>query len=118
MVELALILPILLILFMGAVEFGRIFHAYLVITNASREGARVAVLGKADDQIISRVNEVTAGLDSTRLQTDITPASTERKSGVLSTVEVRYSISLVFPLFETLIPNPVTIASKTTMRVE
>lgn len=55
LVELALVLPVLLVLFMGTVEFGRIFHSYLVITNASREGARVAVLGGADTAISDRV---------------------------------------------------------------
>lgn len=118
MVELALVLPVLLMLFMGTVEFGRIFHSYLVITNASREGARVAVLGGADTAISSRVGQTTASLDSTKLQTTVTPASADRKSGVLSTVEVRYRISLIFPLFDVFIPNPLPVTSRTTMRVE
>jgi Flp pilus assembly protein TadG len=118
MVELALVLPILLVLLMGAVEFGRIFHSYLIITNASREGARVAVLGSADTSINSRVSQVTSTLDSTKLRTSITPNPDQRQSGALTTVEVRYSMSLVFPFFDTFIPNPLTITSRTTMRVE
>lgn len=118
MVELALALPILLVLFMGTVEFGRIFHSYLVITNASREGARVAVLGGADTAITNRVAQVTGSLDSTSLQTTITPAPANRKSGVMATVQVRYQVNLVFPLFEVFIPDPLPITSRTTMRVE
>lgn len=118
MVELALVLPILLVLLMGAVEFGRIFHSYLIITNASREGARVAVLGSEDANVNSRVGQVTSTLDSTKLLTSITPDPAQRQSGALATVEVRYSISLVFPLFDTFVPNPLTITSRTTMRVE
>ena len=43
-VELALILPILLLLLMGIVELGRIFMAQHTITNATREGARIGSL--------------------------------------------------------------------------
>jgi len=118
MVELAMVLPILLILFMGVVEFGRIFHSYLIITNASREGARVAVLGRADTDISDRVSVTTAGLDSAQLQTNITPETDERVSGSLATVEVSYSISLIFPLFDSFVPNPLTMVSRTTMRIE
>ncbi|HQF02856.1 MAG TPA: TadE/TadG family type IV pilus assembly protein [Phycicoccus sp.] len=44
-VEFALILPILLVLIGGIVDFGRAFFAQVVITNAAREGARAAVVG-------------------------------------------------------------------------
>ena len=39
LVELALILPIFLLLIAGAVDLGRLFYAYVAITNASKEGA-------------------------------------------------------------------------------
>lgn len=42
MVELALVLFILLLLVAGVADFGRVFNSYVVITNASREGARYA----------------------------------------------------------------------------
>ena len=38
-VEFALILPIFLILIAGAIDLGRLFYAYVAITNASKEGA-------------------------------------------------------------------------------
>lgn len=118
MVELALVLPILLVLFMVVVEFGRVFHAYLIITNASREGARVAVVGKSDEDITARVDETAAELDSARLAATVSPEPALRKTGELCTVEVSYSVSLVFPPFGTILPNPLPIASSTTMRVE
>lgn len=118
MVELALVLPILLVLFMGIIEFGRVYHSYLVITNASREGARVAILGGSDDAISARVGEVTADLDQTKIQTVVTPVPAERKSGELAKIDVQYKIPLVFPLFDIVIPNPLPLSSKTVMRVE
>ena len=44
LVELAIILPLLLIILLGTIDFGRVFYAYVTITNASREGARYGSL--------------------------------------------------------------------------
>jgi Flp pilus assembly protein TadG len=43
-VELAIILPLLLIILLGIIDFGRVFYAYVTVTNASREGARYGAL--------------------------------------------------------------------------
>ena len=40
LVEAAVFVPILIMLLAAAVDFGRIFDAYIVLTNAAREGAR------------------------------------------------------------------------------
>jgi hypothetical protein len=40
LVETAVVLPILLLLVAAIVDFGRAFDAYIVLTNAAREGAR------------------------------------------------------------------------------
>ena len=39
LVEFALILPLLLMLVLGAIDFGRLFYTKIIITNAAREGA-------------------------------------------------------------------------------
>lgn len=39
LLEMALMIPILLVLIIGALEFGRLFYTKIVITNAAREGA-------------------------------------------------------------------------------
>ena len=44
LVEFALVLPMLLFVVLGIAEFGFIFQRYEVLTNAAREGARLAVL--------------------------------------------------------------------------
>lgn len=38
-IELVLVLPILLLLIIGAIEYGRLISAKIVVTNAAREGA-------------------------------------------------------------------------------
>jgi hypothetical protein len=47
LVELALLLPILVVMVLGIIDFGRLIHARLVITNVSREGGSI---GSRTDQ--------------------------------------------------------------------
>ena len=42
LVEFAIVVPLLLLILAGVVDFGYAFHDYIIITNAAREGARVA----------------------------------------------------------------------------
>src|ERR1700757_2257284 len=44
MIEMAFTLPMLLLVAVGIFEFGRAFQTWEVLTNAAREGARVAIL--------------------------------------------------------------------------
>ncbi len=47
-VEFALVLPLLLIVVFGLIDFGRALNQQIELTQAAREGARVAALGGAD----------------------------------------------------------------------
>ena len=38
--EFALMLPVLMLILLGALDLGRVYNAYVAVTNASREGAR------------------------------------------------------------------------------
>jgi len=44
LVEMAMVLPVLAILTFGLVDFGRAYYFQVSVTNAAREGARVAIL--------------------------------------------------------------------------
>lgn len=65
--EFVLVIPILLLLVFGIVEFGLAFRTHQIVTNSAREGARVAVLpSTTDEQIVEDVVEhrlESAGLD-------------------------------------------------------
>lgn len=56
LVETAITLPLLLLVAVGIFEFGRAYQTWLVLTNAAREGARLAVLpyqaADAPEQIV------------------------------------------------------------------
>ena len=49
LIEFAIVLPICCCSLLGIVDFGFLFQRYEVVTNAAREGARVAVLPGFDD---------------------------------------------------------------------
>lgn len=56
LVEFALVLPLMLLVLLAILDFGLLFQRYHVVTNAAREGARVAVLpGYADADVQTRV---------------------------------------------------------------
>jgi len=54
-VEFALVLPVLLGIVMGIIDFGWLERNTLVITNAAREGARAASLGQPTSTIKARI---------------------------------------------------------------
>ena len=56
LLEVALTLPLMLLVAVGIFEFGRAYQTWQVLTNAAREGARVAVLpGTNDEAVRARV---------------------------------------------------------------
>lgn len=53
LVEFTLVLPFLLLLALGLVEAGYTMYHYLLLSNANREGVRLASKGRFEDQVIS-----------------------------------------------------------------
>jgi Flp pilus assembly pilin Flp len=118
LVEMALVLPLLCLLILGIVEFGRIFNTYLVVTNASREGARAAAVGKGDTQVVAAVKQAAITIEADQLVIVIDPPGEERVRGNGVQVEVRYDLPLVAPVITSMLPNPFPIRAAATMRVE
>jgi Flp pilus assembly protein TadG len=54
LVEAAITIPLLLLVSAGIFEFGRAYQTWQVITNAAREGARVAVLPSATSGAVTQ----------------------------------------------------------------
>ncbi|MGI6488868.1 MAG: pilus assembly protein [Syntrophomonadaceae bacterium] len=118
LVELALVLPILLLLLMGIIEFGRIFFSYLTITELAREGARYGVVGHSDAQIISHIENHSTVLDALDMGIDISPPDLVRQRGDGLTITVNYSVDLIVPFPEGVVPDPVPLMASCTMRME
>lgn len=120
LVELALILPIIVLLLFGTVEFGRVFHSYINITSAVREGARLGAVGRTDIEIEDRIREsVTLANADTQLSIlKIYPVESARTPGIPVEIEIQYDLPLVTPLLGDILPNPVPLKASATMRHE
>lgn len=119
MVEMALVLPLLLLLVFGIIEFGRIFNAYLVVNNASREGARYAAVGKAYSDITPEINNLTSTLGTVTVE--FTPSNgDDREEGKSVQVKISHTLPLITPIVGPLISgdDELVIEASTTMRVE
>jgi hypothetical protein len=62
LVEFALIVPIMLALLLGIMEFGWLAKTKLQLSNAAREGARDAAIGLSTSSIETRIRNRSAGL--------------------------------------------------------
>ncbi|PKM44519.1 MAG: pilus assembly protein TadG [Firmicutes bacterium HGW-Firmicutes-8] len=120
-VEMALVLPILLMLIFGIVEFGRILNTYMIVTDLSREGARKGAVGGTDGEIGATVrnNAAAADLEQDDVSVNIVPAAASKRSrGTSVEVQVSYPVDIIAPVIGTIIGDPYVVTSQTTMRVE
>jgi Flp pilus assembly pilin Flp len=118
-VEFALLLPLLVLLLFGLIQFGLAFNTRIQATNAAREGARMAVVGIDDWTDVGggvafwdavRQDAGLGDLDNCVLNT------TDVVGGTL-TVTFDYPLDLVIPFM----PNPPSWRTGTataTMRIE
>ncbi|HEX6685086.1 MAG TPA: TadE/TadG family type IV pilus assembly protein [Candidatus Limnocylindrales bacterium] len=95
-VEMALLLPLLLLLVFGIVDFGRMLHAQITVTEAAREGARAAVILNSRAAAQSRVDRVMNGATVDVLPDD-TPCDTTAP-GADATVKVSARFEFVTPV--------------------
>jgi TadE-like protein len=70
-VEFALVLPLLLLMVFGTVDFGYLVNRNTMVNNATREGAREAIFNPDVAAIEARVRSVTPTLDQTQLTVDV-----------------------------------------------
>lgn len=116
-VEFALVLPVFILILVGIMEFGLVFHQYLVVTSASREGARVAALGGTDAEVGTMVNNAAATINRGLLTVNVTPV--QRVKGQSVTVQVTNLVPINAPLIAQVFPqNPFPVRGTTVMRVE
>ncbi|HOU14179.1 MAG TPA: TadE/TadG family type IV pilus assembly protein [Anaerolineae bacterium] len=115
LVEFALILPILLLVVIGTIEFARIFLIYVNVSNAAREGARYGMVNPTDYIGINQrvadsvVLSIPSNL-SVLIRYDTGPGGTEYTDpnnvavGHRVIVEVQYQVDALTPIFAPFVP--------------
>jgi Flp pilus assembly protein TadG len=116
MVEFAIVLPLLLLLLLGILQFGVVFNNYITLTDATRAGARQAAVGRSvadpTGAAVSRVRASAANLDQAKLAVAV-QSSWAQGADVTVTASYPYSISLLG-----LVVHSGALNSVTTERVE
>jgi len=117
-VEFAVVLPLLILLICGSIEFGLLVYNKQVVTNASREAVRAGIAGETDltsivtnycdSRLIGLKNSITADL------LDITITPPDAQNDLTVRVSLTYDL-----LFAGLVGIDQTIISgQTVMRME
>ncbi|WDI41324.1 TadE/TadG family type IV pilus assembly protein [Bremerella sp. P1] len=120
--EFAIVAPLFFLLIFGMIEYGRMVMVQQVITNASREGARRAVLdGATTTGVVSAVNEIldSAAVDSDAADVIVSPDPPENAGfGGAVTVTVQIPFAKVSWLPSPMYLGSTTLEAKTAMRRE
>jgi Flp pilus assembly protein TadG len=98
MTEFALVLPILVVLLFGVIQFGIVFNNYITVTDAVRAGARKGAVGRhlqnPNAAVVQSVRDAATDLRQSDL--NITVASSwQSGESVTVTGSYPYSISLL-----------------------
>ena len=93
-VEFALLLPLLLLLVFGIIDFGRALNAQITLTQAARTGARLAALGQPN--VASATQAAATGLSPVTVA--VTPCPSGATQTTAAVVTASYSFSFVTPI--------------------
>lgn len=115
-VEFALVLPLLLLVVFGVIDFGRMLNAQISLTQAAREGARWDALGQSG--IPARVTAAAPGLSPGPTTTVLSTCPANAAIGASAQVRASYTFSFVTPFgaISTLLggPSPGTLTLTST----
>jgi len=118
MVELALVLPVLVLILLAIIQLGLLYNRYVTITDATRAGARMASVSRsAGDPVgvtTQAVRDSASDLDQSKLGVTVTPGLPWSNGGqVTVTTTYPYSINLLG-----IVVKSGTMTSTTKERVE
>lgn len=97
LVEAAFVLPILILLVFGIVEFGRAYNAQISLTHAAREGAREYAITQDENSAEQVAENAAPSLDETNMTFTFGPCN----PGQPAQVTIAYPFEYDIPLFGT-----------------
>lgn len=121
LVEFAIVLPLLMLVVMGAIGLGYILVANQVVTYAAREGARTASQINDNQQINGAVTGIISNLDKNtdRTKINVVPLDTtdpSRTRGNNISVEVVYTVPFKIPIISS--SDNYQVRSKSIAKIE
>ena len=116
LVEVALVLPLLLLLFMGIFDFGRAVVAYNTVGNGARGAMRAAIVDQNVTVIRDAALRQMTSLNADGVTVTYTPCTTV-EIGCAASIEVSYAWSPITPIIGSIV-GPITLSSSTSMLIE
>ena len=105
--EMALVLPVILVILAGVVDLGRLYYVTVALTDAAGEGATYAAIDPSNtDEIIARTQASTGGLVQVGTE-QVTVDCPSVTAGSTVTVSVSYDFTVATPLVNLLVPDGV-----------
>jgi Flp pilus assembly protein TadG len=104
--EMALVLPVILIILAGVLDLGRLYFVTVALTDAAAEGATFAAidLSATPDEILGRAQAASGGLvplDAGMITVECPVVA----PGAPVTVTVGYTFTVATPLINLIVPN-------------
>ncbi len=111
--EVALVLPVILLILAGVLDLGRLYYVTVALTDAAGEGATYAAINPNDtDQIISRAQSAAEGLVQIQTENVIVDCPSVSPGNPV-TVTVGYDFTLATPLLNMIVRDGVLRLSGT-----
>jgi Flp pilus assembly protein TadG len=92
-VEMAIVLPLLLLVLIGIIEFGRVLNVQVSLTQAAREGARYAAIHHSDSSLDVSAVALAAAPSLSGLPVTVTHNAGSCTSGTNVTVTTKVTMS-------------------------
>jgi Flp pilus assembly protein TadG len=109
-VEFALVAPILIMLLLGIMEFGRAYSVQATLTNAAREGVRAMAISNTQASARTAAKNAAGQLNPALADGNVTFSAASCAVGSQVTVTISYNLSTM-----TGIAGPFTMTGKGTM---
>jgi Flp pilus assembly protein TadG len=113
-VEMALVLPVLILLILGIAEFGRAYNAQITLTTAAREGARVMAISNDSDLAKARTISASSNLNPPLPPDNVTPSACIAALAGTTPPQTTVTITYQLPTL-TGIAGPFTLKAKGVM---
>lgn len=92
-VEFALLAPVLVLLLLGIMEFGRAYNVQISLSSAAREGVRVMAINNNPSAARTAVKNAATALQPSLVDSNIIISPTTCTLGAQVTVKISYTLS-------------------------
>ena len=120
LVELAITLPLLLLLILGIVQLGIIAYGHITVTSAAREGVRYLSVGQPDGAVLSKVKGIISEnifIDNNFVVFD--PADKDdRVYGEEVSVSITAAVRIIVPILDRAVGETINVFSKASIRYQ